>query len=184
MAATVIDALFGDVPVESWPPDDDASAFPWSAFVDARRDPDRAVELWRQIAAADVEPRHVAQAWHVLRGRGVQPPADEAARVLGFVIEMGMKRAPDVLAVYADRSVRHYNHAGGGVVIERARGRTSRAVGQAAAGAAGQEIGPCQFPHPRRPALRAGPTKQLYDDLAGPVLQGATLLLTLITART
>jgi hypothetical protein len=202
MAATVIDALFGDVPLEEWPPDDDAAEFPWSAFVEARRNPEHAVELWQQVARADdVEPRHVAQAWHFLRQRGVRPEPGEAKRVLGLVVELGMKKGVDVLAVYPDRSIRYYNHAGGGVVIDRAEGEQAELVDALLAAAAEVvvRIGPWEEPRlgpPDKKSARMsfltpsglhfgqGPTKKLYDDpLGGLVLKGATVLLTEITAR-
>jgi hypothetical protein len=184
MAATVIDTLFGDLPVEQWPRGDDADEFPWSAFVEARRNPDRAVELWLQIARADgVEPRHVAQAWHFLRAAGVQPEPDEAGRVLGLVVEVGMKNGADVLAVYADRSVRYYNHAGGGIVLEpappehielvgrvargiRRRRRGDRPVGRAAARPAGPEVLTHDVSHARRPAFRSGPDEEALEGSA------------------
>jgi hypothetical protein len=60
--------LFGDAPMDSWPPDDAADGEPWTSFVEARAaigrgDRDVAIERWRAIAALpEVESRHVAQA--------------------------------------------------------------------------------------------------------------------------
>ena len=194
--------LFGDVPVEQWPPDEDADAFPWSAFVEARRNPDRAVELWLQVAHAEsVEPRHVAQAWHFLRAAGVRPEPEEAGRVLGIVVEFGMKKGVDVLAVYADRSVRYYNHAGGGIELEPAPPEHAELVDALleASGGVVAATGPWDEPRlgpPDRKSARMtfltpgglhfgqGPTKRLYDDpVGGLVLKGATLLLADITAK-
>jgi hypothetical protein len=201
MAATVIDTLFGDVPSEEWPPGDDAGEFPWTAFVAARRDPERAVELWRQIAAAEVEPRHVAQAWHFLRGRGVQPPPEEAGRVLGLIVEIGLKHGVDVLAVYADRSIRYYNYAGGGLLLDEAPEEQVELVDALLTSAAEvvAQTGPWEGARPAPPGNKAarlnfltpgglhfgqGPVKKLAKDpLAGPLLQGATLLLSELTAR-
>ena len=71
--------LFGNVPVEAWPSDDDATAEPWASFVRARRhlasgDADLAIREWAPIATFDLwEPRHRLQAWTFLRSAGIQP---------------------------------------------------------------------------------------------------------------
>jgi hypothetical protein len=201
MAATVIDTLFGDLPVWAWPPDD-AGDFPWSAFVQARREPEeRAIELWLEIAHADVGPRHVLQAWHFLRAHGVRPPAEEARRVLGLVVETRSKKGVDVLAVYADRSVRYYTEAGGGIVLEPAPPERHELIdalldeSAVVVASTGPWSGPratvlaaketrLTFLTPGGPHVGRGPTKQLAQDaLGGLVLKGATLLLSEIAAR-
>jgi len=119
------DTLFGDLPLDQWPPSDtNAEAFPWSAFVAARSalekgDTADALAEWKAIAAdASLEPRHTLQAWHFLRQHGEQPSEDEAKFVLGVVIEVALAEGLDLLAAYPDHSARYYNYSGAGVVWE------------------------------------------------------------------
>ena len=195
MAGTVIDTLFGDLPSYAWPPGDDVAEFPWTAFVEARRDPGRAVELWQQVAAADVAPRHVAQAWYFLRAHGVQPAPEEQQRVLGLVMEIGLKWGADVLAVYADRNVRYYKQAGGGVVLGHAEGEQAELVDALLAASAevvartGAGSGHVPAPpHERSVRLTfltpggVHRTEGPMEQLGGAVLTLATRLLTQITA--
>jgi hypothetical protein len=74
----------------------------------------------RNVAAMrDVESRHTLQAWHFLRLLGQAVPAEEAKRVLGVVVEVALPEGLDVLAAYADRRARYWNHANAGAVWER-----------------------------------------------------------------
>lgn len=123
--------LFGDVPLDQWPPPGGPdNAFPWSAFVAARahvaagRVP-LAVVAWRGVLAEPhLESRHYAQAWHFLRQHGEQPPEEtdkqvvDAKNLFGVVVEAGMPNGLDVVAAYADRTVRVFHHSGRGVVFE------------------------------------------------------------------
>jgi len=82
-------------------------------------DVDRAIQILRQIQAdPKQESRIYLLAWHVLREIGVQPSDEEAKRVLGVVVEVGMPRGTDLVAGFADHSARYWNFSGSGVVWE------------------------------------------------------------------
>jgi hypothetical protein len=98
------------------------SGEPWESFERARRlararKRDQAAQVWRQIADADgLESRHTLQAWHFLRQAGHQPPADQAARILGVVAVMPVNNAHDILAAYSDGTARYLNYSGKALV--------------------------------------------------------------------
>jgi hypothetical protein len=125
LALQMRDTLYGDMPLTEWPvgdvPDD---AFPWTAFADARgafakgNEKQGIAYLRHIIDAPDLESRHYAEAWHHLRAHGVEPPADEAKRTLGVVVEIGLPDGLDVLAAYDDDTARYYNHAGAAIIWE------------------------------------------------------------------
>jgi hypothetical protein len=118
--------LYGDVPIEQWPPSDDIQPGDdvGALFVGARRalradDVDGAVERWRAIAGrSDIEARHVLQAWTALRANGVEPDPATGEAVLGVVVEVPVGDGLDVLAAYADGSVRYLNHAGAASIVD------------------------------------------------------------------
>jgi hypothetical protein len=195
----VRETLFGDLPREEWPREDaPADDFPWSAFAKARRalaagDSASAAVAWREVLAApDLESRHYLQAWHFLREAGEQPPDDEAKEVLGVVVEVALRQGLDVVAVYADRSVRYFNHAGGGVILEHAEGSLAERVDALLAAARdvvaaigpweGERPGPPQRGHARLSFLTPsglhfgeGPREALEaDPLGSAVLRLAT----------
>ncbi len=62
--------------------------------------------------------RHPLQAWHFLRELGRAPGNDVEKQVLGTIVEVGMDEGLDLLAAYADRTARYYNHSGAGEVWE------------------------------------------------------------------
>ncbi len=117
------DMLFGDAPIEQWPPRDMDNG-PFGEFTRARSflkagDEASAVECWRRVAASQaMEPRHILQAWTFLRSKGRQPPAAESKRLLGVVVEVGMPEGLDLLAAYPDHTARYLNYSGAGVVWE------------------------------------------------------------------
>jgi len=117
------DLLFGDAALEAWPPRD-MDEGPFGEFTRARallrsRDLAGATECWRRIAATpDLESRHYLQAWTFLRAHGQPPPAADAKRVLGIVVEVAMPEGLDLLAAYHDHSARYLNYSGAGVVWE------------------------------------------------------------------
>jgi hypothetical protein len=120
-------ALFGDVPVDNFPPASSAMDLgePWASFVHAKNalragETAGAISTWRRIAdTPGLESRYYAQAWFFLRGQGVTPPAEIANRLLGVVVEVEMGGgAMDLLAAYADHTARYYNYRGAGVVWE------------------------------------------------------------------
>ncbi len=117
--------VYGDCALEDWPTGDNAGqGEPWDSFVEARtalRDGnvDEARQRWLDITTMpEVESRQVLQAWHFLRLHDVGPPADDALRVLGGVVEVPMAGKHDLLAAYADGSVRYLNHGGNVAVVE------------------------------------------------------------------
>ena len=196
--------LFGDVAMDQWPAGDATSAEPWDVFVRARAhlaagDQDLAIREWASIETRAgfgvVESRHLLQAWYFLRSVGVAPDASIAAEVLGVVVEVTVGDAHDVLAAYADGTVRYLNHAGGSSVIDAAP--PTVAVAAAAVLQAGQtlaaQIGPwteLHLPdlpvgHNRLtmltrggPCFGQGPADALgADPAAAPLLGAATELL-------
>jgi hypothetical protein len=187
--------LYGDLPFSQWPPPDGAQdGEPWSSFARAREaaeggDLAAAQDTWRRIAATEgIEARHVLQAWHFLRTTGVTPPDDVAALVLGAVAEVPMGPAHDVLAAYADGSVRYLNHSGKVAVIEPPTdAELGRATSEwlAIAGQLSRAIGPWEGPLPPVPPGHArvlmltpsGPRfgQGPYDALSGDAAAGAFL---------
>jgi hypothetical protein len=117
-AETLLPLLFGNVPVDEWPPSDEGDGM----FVRARaalRDgsKDAAVELWRQLATnTDAAARDRLQAWTFLRANGVNPPVAIERDVFGVVVEVPVAAGRDVLASYDDGSCRYLNHAGAVVI--------------------------------------------------------------------
>jgi hypothetical protein len=138
------DLLFGDVPMDRWPPDDRRTGPVWDEFLDARRrwaqgDQFGATTLWKHVAAMkDIEARHIAQAWNCLRLAGVKPPPAEARRLLGVVLEVPVNPALDILACYEDGSAYYLNHAGRTVIWSRPDARLDPAI--AAVMAAAREV--------------------------------------------
>ena len=131
--------IFGDRPLESWPEGDDSDqGDPWDTFVRARAaitDGDRgtATTLWLQIASSpESESRQVLQAWRFLRDAGEQPSESIARQVLGGVVEVPVNGHHDLLAAYADGSVRYLNHSGKAAILEP--GATGPQLAQAARG--------------------------------------------------
>ncbi len=169
--------LFGDVPMDQWPAGDAPSGQPWDGFVRARQhladgDQDLAIREWAALETRAgfglVESRHLLQAWHFLRSVGVQPDASIAGEVLGVVVEVTVDDAHDVLAAYADGSVRYLNHAGGSTVIDEAPPEVAQAA--ASVLVAGQElagqIGP--WTEPQLPDLPVGHTRLTMLTRGGP----------------
>ncbi len=130
---SIRDTLFADGPLESWPVGDHADREPWATFVTARRyaaagDVGNAVVGWQRVATMPgLEARHYAQAWTFLRRYGVQPPAAEAKRLLGVVIEVDRGAAGlDLLAAYPELTARFYAGTGGGSRGSGPTGRSTR----------------------------------------------------------
>jgi hypothetical protein len=201
------DTLFGDLPVERWPPADTSTdGYPWDVFVEARTQlaagaVDDAKRCWRDIAGhPGLESRHYLQAWHFLRERGELPAPDIAKQVLAIVVEMGLPEGLDLLAAYADGGVRYYNHAGGGVVVDDAQGSLAERVAAllAVSSEAVKHIGPSEearpgppppgsarlsFLTPSGPHFGEGPVEALEaDPLAGAILGSATAVLNELTS--
>jgi hypothetical protein len=158
-AGGIRDTLFGDVPVELWPRGDDAQAEPWASFVAARRSAaagDRATALRTYqaiLAMPALEARHYLQAYHGLRGLGIQPPADKAKHVYGVVVEVALPEGLDIVAAYEDGTARYYNYSGAGVVWERPDDSLDETVAAllAVGRTVAQQIGPWEQARPPAP---------------------------------
>lgn len=124
---SIRDTLFGDLPLSDWPGAASAAptAEPWLSFVEARRqlgDGHREVAkqtLRRILGMPGLESRHYLQAWHFLRGLGEQPPASEARRLYGVVVEVALANGLDIVAAYADGTARYFNYTGSAIIWER-----------------------------------------------------------------
>ena len=160
-ASTLLPLLYGDAPMSAWPPPSDAPLDePWLSFDRARNlatngDAAGAQRIWRQITEMPgIESRHVLQAWHFLREFDVNPPEGVARHTLGAVAQIPMKSSHDVLAAYADGSVRYLNYSGKVAAVEPpAPDGLAKAVGEwlAVAGQIASAIGPWRGPLPELP---------------------------------
>jgi hypothetical protein len=196
------ETLFGDLPLATWAADNVAE--PWTTFSRAatclgRGDRDAAVNaLQALLARPGLESRHTLEAWNALRQAGVSPPAAEAKRVYGVVVDVPMQGGFDTLAAYEDRSARYLNFSGAAVVWDAPDSRLDDHVRRLLA--AGQElarlIGPWED---RRPPLTPGqarislltpsglhfvqaPFEALARDaMAAPVIAAATALMQTLT---
>jgi hypothetical protein len=203
------DTLFGDLPLESWPPPTNTACDeePWRTFVAARdflaegRTAD-AVAAWRCITdMAGLESRHYLQAWHFLRACGVQPPPGRAKVLMGAVLEVPMEGGLDLLAAYPEHTARYYNYSGAGVVWEHPDGSLDSTIDALlqSGNKVLQVIGPWEKPRPPAPPpgqvrmsflaplglhFGQGPFQALAaDPLAKPVIDAATALMQQLTAR-
>lgn len=195
------------MPIARWPEETASQAFPWSAFIAARRSLENsdlagAVDQWRQVLAANnLESRHHLQAWHFLRQHG-QPPAPEVAtNLLGVVIEVGMPKGLDLLAAYTDYSARYYNFSGAGVVWEHPDNSLDALIDSLlnASREVVAKIGPWDKERPAPPPsgqmrlsfltpsglhFGQGPISALASDpIGGRVVQAATQLMQALTAK-
>lgn len=117
--------LFCDSPLDDWRPRDGGGEEdePWASFARARACVDNAdsagaIAALEHVARGDFEARQRLQAWHNLRGLGVQPTGDEAKQVGGVVLDVHLDAGLDTLAAFADHSARYFNHAGSAIVWE------------------------------------------------------------------
>jgi len=121
------DVLFGDLPLEKWPMNSAgvAHAEPWASFLKVRKQlqagqhPEAIRTLRRVLSMRNLESRHYLQAWHFLRGLGVQPTKAEAKHVYGVVVEVALPEGLDIVAAYADGSARYFNYSGAAVIWEK-----------------------------------------------------------------
>ena len=206
-AREIRDTLFGDLPLEAWPPGNGPGGEPWQSFVAAREAVaagrmDDAIAAWQQVSTMPrLESRHYAQAWHFLRAQGVQPPADRAKQLLGVVLEVPMENGLDLLAAYPDYSARYYNYTGAGEIWDRPDPSLDPLIDDVLR--AGQQIlnaiGPWEEARPAAPPagqLRInllspaglhfgqGPFNDLAaDPLAKPAVEAGTALMTRLTSR-
>jgi hypothetical protein len=196
------DTLFGDMPLNAWPADDEpATEVPWSLFVQARADleagrlPDAARNWMNVLEQPGLETRHYLQAWHFLKDVGVTPSGAEGNPVLGVVVEVALHEGLDVLAAYDDRTARYYNYSGAGVVWDRPDNSLDAQIDAliAASNDVVAQIGPwdgerppapprghmrLSFLTPARLHFGQGPAEALFgDQIAGHVLQLAIVLM-------
>jgi hypothetical protein len=135
---------------------------PWPSFQKARDlvangDLAGAREALQSIARMPgIESRFRVQAWNSFRVAGGKPPTSVEKEVLGVVVEVGMPKGQDVLAIYADQTAHYYNYAGGAVVWLRPDASLDREINSALAAAAALApmIGP--WMGARRPPPSAG----------------------------
>jgi hypothetical protein len=203
----VRDGLFCDVPLDAYSANASEKE-PWGSFVRARTalagsDVDGACAALIEITRMqDVESRHHLQAWRFLRELGRAPGRDIEKQVLGVVVEVGMEGGLDLLAAYADRTVRYYNYSGAAAVWERPNDSLDGAVDAVleAARSTVAHIGPWEGPRrpsPPRGIVRLnmltpmglcfgeGPFELLdRDPLGRPLLQAATSLMRRLTDST
>lgn len=196
------DALFGDLPLDQWPPSYAPSdPFPWTAFIEAgahlsEKDLPGAITCWRKVLAdPHLESRHYLQAWHFLRQHEEFPDAVTAKLVLGVVVEVAMPTGLDLVACYADHHARYYNYSGAGVAWEHPDDTLDSLINQVLTASADlvQRIGPWDGPRPPAPQrdhvrlsfltpsglhFGEGPARSIANDpLGGRVFDLATQLM-------
>lgn len=167
----------------------------------AREDEVRAREILTRILDRTKESRIRLQAWSLARRVGIEPPPDDARRVRGIVVDVGLEQGTDTLAGYEDGTARYLNQGGGGVVWETPDETMGAAI--SALVGAGRSIadrsGPLDGPRPPAPPvggasiwiltdggihLGSGPFGALAADaLGGPVIAAATELMRLLIER-
>jgi len=203
------ETLFGDMPLEQWPPENSISKTPpWDKFERARTclangDQQAAIDCWLQITQQPgLESRQYLQAWYFLRQNGQKPLPEIARKVFGVVIEVAMPIGLDLLAAYSDYSARYYNFSGSGVIWEHPDDSLNVAIDQliAVSKAVVDKIGPWEQPRPPVPprdqarlnfltpgGLHFGqaPMATLTrDPMAGRIFQSATVLMKALIAKT
>jgi hypothetical protein len=199
ISASIRDSLFGDVPLAQW--GKEASGGVWGHFAEAREhlaanEKMLAIAALRQVLDTPaLESRHYLQAWHFLRQLGQTPPAPEAKRVLGVVIEVPMNGGLDLLAAYSDHSSRYFNYSGSAVVVDAPHAELVALIDRLLSLAAVivAKIGPWDKDRPAPPpngSIRLnfltpsgihfgqGPFQDFaHDPMAGPVINAATTLM-------
>jgi hypothetical protein len=156
--ADMRELLFGDVPLSRWA--GTGGEVPWSWFADAAEHivagrPDQAqLALSRVLAEPGLESRQYLQAWHALRGLGVEPEPAQAKQVLGVVLDISVEGGLDTLAAYADHSCRYLNHGGGAIIWDQPDPAIDQLVDQLlrAGRTVADQIGPWTGERPPLPA--------------------------------
>ena len=199
----VREALFGDMPLSKWtaPSRQATVSEPLSSFERAKLfiesgDTQQAKAALRGILEIPgLESRQYLQAYHFLRQLGEVPTQELSKRVLGVVVEVGMRNGLDLIAGYADHSARYYNYSGAAVIWERPNDTLDIVIDELlrVGGVVVQVIGPSQ--EARRPAPSRGHARISLltpsglhfgqglldafakDKLAGPVLAAAFRLM-------
>jgi hypothetical protein len=151
------------------------------------------------VVAADeeAESRVRAVAFRRLKASGQAPAGD--APLLGVVVEMALDEGLDTLAAYADGRIRYINHAGGMSMVEDGTPLRAQVDGLLLASQrVVEKIGPWEGD--RMPPPPTGQARLTFlvggdiyfgqapfaalagDELAGPVLNSATALLSALVA--
>jgi len=157
--------------------------------------------LLERVLSRTTETRIRLQAWSLARRIGIEPPADDARRARGVVIDVGLEGGLDTLAGYEDGTARYLNQAGGAIVWEARDPSIDDAINAliAAAQAVAEQSGPLDGPRPAVPQpgyaaiwiltdngvhLGAGPFQTLaMDPLGGPVIASGTDLMRRLMER-
>lgn len=126
-------------------------------------------DLRAKASDESLESRVRLQAWAALRTADVEVPADVAQQVLGVVVHVPIDDLHDVLAAYADGSVRYLNHSGASTIVEPpAPAEVATAATRLLA--AGSEVVPMIGPweEPALPELQPGHARLLMLTPSGP----------------
>jgi hypothetical protein len=207
--ADIRNVLFGDLPFSEWPNQSTiATIEPWRSFQEAGKhiadgNAEQAKQKLHEILAmANLEARHYLQAWHFLRGVGEQPPPDQAKRIYGVVVEVGLDDGLDVVAAYSDLTARYLNYSGAAIIWERADDSLDHSINALlrAGAVVAQKIGPWEKVRPPAPQpgqvrinllvpsglhFGQGPLAAISaDPLGGPVIDAAMKLLHGLIAKT
>ena len=197
--------LFGDVPTAAWAGSGEGE--PWATFrlADQRARAGDTAGAKAAFAAVltmpELESRHYLQAWHGLRGIGIEPAEADAKRLYGVVLDVPMDAGMDTLAAYADGSCRYLNHAGGATIWERPDDSLDELVAAllAAAQPVVEAIGPWEEARPAVPpgearlsllaasGLHFGQARfevLLQDQMAAPVFSAGIALLQALVDKT
>ena len=169
----------------------------WQALLYGEAQDPSKIEALATDPVAESRVRALAYEWLRSHGRSVRK-----GDVLGVIIEVPMGGGLDVVAAYADGSVRYLNHSGKVAVVEPGSltdvNRTAQElVGQSSALVA--RIGPWdkpRLPAPRAPNMRIsfvvsdglyfgeGPVSAMEKDpMAGPLIQRGALIVKFVTDK-
>ena len=146
------ETLFGDICLTDWisVPAETMASEPWASFgrvkqlIDSGDTRSAIAVLEKVLEMPQLESRHYLQAFHFLRGLGVNAPAEKAKALLGVVVEIAMEKGLDLVAGYADHSARYYNYNSTGIVWKRPNSTLDAAIDEllAAGSLVVQTIGP------------------------------------------
>lgn len=167
----------------------------------AREDEVGAQALLERVLSGTTETRIRLQAWSLARRIGFEPPAEDARKARGVVIDVGLDGGLDTLAGYEDGTARYLNQGGGAIVWEARDPLIDEAINGliAAAQDVAERSGPLDGPRPSAPPagyaaiwiltdngihIGAGPFQTLaMDPLGGPVISAGTDLMRQLIER-
>ena len=167
----------------------------------AREDEVAAQALLERVLSGTTETRIRLQAWSLVRRIGFEPPAEDARKARGVVIDVGLDGGLDTLAGYEDGTARYLNQGGGAIVWEARDAAIDAAINTLIAAAQNvvERSGPLDGPRPAAPPpgyatiwiltdngihLGAGPFQTLATDpLGGPVIAAGTDLMRQLIER-